>query len=139
MKRIRLQEGRAEECMKALRDASVDLVLADPPYDISVGGVKWDSVHDYMGFAGKWLLEIVRALRPGGALLLYGSPCRIWVARMTVFLVDELGMKHVQDMPWVYTQGSQRLTSTALMHSHTLTDPHVCFHNTQAAMLAWKT
>lgn len=120
-KRIRLREGRAEECMASVRDASVDLVIADPPYDIGVGGVKWDKVDDYMGFARAWLGQCVRALRPAGALLLYGSPCRTWVDRMTLLLVDELGMRHVQDMPWVYTQGSQLSNSIALVHSHTPT------------------
>lgn len=88
-----------------MESASVDLVIADPPYDIAVGGVAWDTVSDYMGFATSWLSECVRVLRPGGALLLYGSPCRTWVSRMTLLLVDELGMNYVQDMPWVYTQG----------------------------------
>ena len=119
MKRIRLQEGRAEECMKSLEDASVDLVLADPPYDIAVGGVKWDKVDNYMSFARMWLSECVRSLRPAGALLLYGSPCRIWMARMTILLVDELGMKHVQDMPWVYTQGKLELSAAYLYHART--------------------
>jgi len=104
-KRARLHEAKAEEGIKLLQDASIDLVVADPPYDIAVGGVGWDKVADYMGFARLWLSECVRALRPGGALLLYGSPCRTWMARMALLLVDELGMNHVQDMPWVYTQG----------------------------------
>ena len=108
-----------EECIDSVKTASVDLVLADPPYDIGVGGVKWDKVDDYMKFARAWLSQCVRALRPAGALLLYGSPCRTWMARMTLLLVDELGMRLVQDMPWVYTQGSQLLNSIALMHSHT--------------------
>ena len=110
MKRARLHEGQAEKAMRSLADASIDLVLADPPYDIAVGGVKWDKVDDYMGFARSWLSECVRCLRPGGALLVYGSPCRTWMARMTLLLVDELGMNHVQDMPWVYTQGAIHVT-----------------------------
>lgn len=104
-KRARLCEGRAEEAMCALEAGSVDLVLADPPYNIGVGGSKWDKLDDYMRFSRDWLTKCVRLMRPGGALLVYGSPCRTWIARMTLLLVDELGMNHVQDMPWVYTQG----------------------------------
>ena len=91
--------------MKQLLDNSVDLILCDPPYDIGVGNMNWDKVDNYMKFAHDWLVECVRTLRPGGALLLYGSPCRVWIARMTLLLVDNLGMNYVQDMPWVYTQG----------------------------------
>jgi len=104
-KRARLCEGKAEEGMCALEAGSVDLVLADPPYNIGVGSVKWDKIDDYMKFSRDWLTECIRLMRPGGALLIYGSPCRAWVARMTLLLVDELGMNYVQDMPWVYTQG----------------------------------
>jgi len=112
MTHAHLHRGKAEECMKRICDASVDLVLADPPYDIAVDGVAWDKVTDYMGFARVWLSECVRVMRPGSALLLYGSPCRTWVARMTVLLVDELGLRYVQDMPWVYTQGGDaRITN----------------------------
>jgi len=125
MKRARLNEGKAEDGIKSLIDNSIDLVLCDPPYDIAVGGASWDKgFADYMAFMRACLSECVRTLRPGGALLLYGSPCRVWIARMTLLLVDELGMDHVQDMPWVYTQGSQLSNSIALMHSHTPTCMH---------------
>lgn len=106
MKRVRIFHEKIEDGSKNLRDNSVDMVIADPPYSIGVGGAKWDVVKDYMPFALSWLRECVRLLRPGGALLLYGSPERLHVARMSILLVDDLGMRHVQDMPWVYTQGS---------------------------------
>ena len=112
MKQAHLHEGRVEENLRFLGDESVDLVLADPPYDIAVSGVKWDKVDDYMGFARSWLNQVARVLRPGGALLLYGSPCRTWIARMTLMLVDDLGMNYVQDMPWVYTQGGDARMET---------------------------
>ena len=91
--------------MRRLDAASAALVLADPPYDIGVRGAAWDTVGDYMSFARGWLVEAVRVLRPGGALLVYGSPCRQWVARMSLLLEDELGMRLVQHLPWIYTQG----------------------------------
>lgn len=105
-------EGRAEEGMKSLEDSCVDLAICDPPYDISVKGARWDTVPDYMSFASSFLSEVVRLLRPGGALLLYGSPCRTWIARMTVFLVDSLGMSLVQDLPWIYRQGGDARMQT---------------------------
>lgn len=104
-KRALLHHAKAEEGLRGLADNSVDLVLADPPYNIGVSGARWDKIDDYMAFSRAWLEQCVRCLRPGGALLVYGSPCRVWVARLTVLLVDDLGMNHVQDMPWVFTQG----------------------------------
>ena len=105
MKRARLQHGSPETGTAGLEPGSVDLVVADPPYNIGVQGSQWDCIKDYMGFSRAWLTPVVRALRKGGTLLLYGSPCRDWVARVTILLVDELGMQYVQDLPWVYTQG----------------------------------
>ena len=105
MQRVCLRQSQVQDAIGNIEDDSVDLILCDPPYDIAVRGAHWDKVEDYMSFARSWLPECVRTLRPGGALLVFGSPCRTWVARMTVVLVDELGMRFVQDMPWVYTQG----------------------------------
>lgn len=101
----RLEHGHCQAGMAAMESGTVGLVLADPPYNIGVDGAPWDTLEDYMAFARSWLAEAVRILRDGGALLVYGSPCEAWMARMTVLLVDELGMRLVQDMPWVYTQG----------------------------------
>lgn len=115
-----LYSGRAEVGMRRLPTGSVDLAICDPPYNIAVGGVDWDKIDSYMAFAAEWLAQCVRVLRPGGALLLYASPCRIWIARMTVLLVDTLRMHHVQDMPWVYTQGGdsrmENMSSYAVRH-----------------------
>jgi len=96
--------GDCAEAMRRVADGACALVLADPPYE-GVVSAEWDRVHDYLAFSRAWLAEAVRALRPGGALLVYGSPERSWVARLTVLLEDELGMKLVQNLSWVYNQG----------------------------------
>ncbi len=117
-----LINGYCETELKTIQEGTVDLVIFDPPYDISVGNVAWDKVSDYMCEAKKWLNECVRILRPGGALMVYGSPCRTWVSRMTVMLVDVFDMNHVQDMAWVYTQGGDsrlaNMTTYAVRHEH---------------------
>jgi DNA modification methylase len=91
--------------MKALKDASVRLVLADPPYGIGVQGVKWDGADGYMGFAKAWLAEATRILQPGGTLLYFSSPCTIWSSRINVLLQDTFQMNHQQTLTWVYGQG----------------------------------
>ena len=95
------------DCVDALRrtaDGACALVLADPPYE-GVVSATWDRVADYMAFSRAWLAEAVRVLRPGGALLVYGSPERSWIARLAILLEDELGMTLVQNLSWVYNQG----------------------------------
>lgn len=100
----RLVVGDCVEAMRAEGAGSCALVLADPPYE-GVVSASWDQVKDYMAFSRAWLAEAVRVLRPGGALLVYGSPERSWIARLTVLLEDELGMELVQNLSWVYNQG----------------------------------
>ena len=63
--------------MRELDDASIDLVIADPPYDIDVRGAAWDTVPDYLTWSRQWMAQAVRVLRAGGALLIYGSPERL--------------------------------------------------------------
>lgn len=57
--------------LSALGSSSVDLALADPPYNIGVdygGGPKSDRRTDYPEWCAVWIAECYRALRPGGAL-----------------------------------------------------------------------
>jgi DNA modification methylase len=84
---------------------SAQLVLADPPYE-NVVDASWDKVDDYMAFSRRWLTQATRVLRPGGALLIYGSPERTWIARLTVMLEDEFKINVVQTLCWVYNQGN---------------------------------
>jgi DNA modification methylase len=140
MKRARVEHRNATEGIRALASNSVDLVIADPPYDIAVGNKAWDKVKEYMPFARAWLTECVRALRPGGALLVYGSPERMHIARMSVLLVDELNLELVQDIPWVYTQGAPFVLPTPM---HDLCNWWALMTREwvylQAGMHAWKT
>ena len=96
--------------MKQMDDATTRLVFADPPYGIGVqGGATWDPANGegYMGFAKAWLTEACRILMPGGTLLFFGSPCKLWTSRMNIMLEDELGMTHMQSCAWCYSQGKR--------------------------------
>ena len=101
--RSRVVHGDCVAGMRAMDAGSASLVLADPPYGI--GNFRWDGPEGYMPFAEAWLTEAARVLRPGGALLFFGSPCAIWMSRMNVFLDGVEGMEHQQTLTWVYSQG----------------------------------
>ena len=90
--------------LAALGASSVDLVIADPPYNIAVQGSEWDTVPNYLAWCRTWLLECVRVLRPGGSLFLYGSPAKLWICHLKL-LAAELGMDFKQHISWVYKQG----------------------------------
>jgi modification methylase len=105
------------DCIKALKGlpaASVDLVFADPPYNLQlssdlmrpnntrVDGVddEWDkfaSFAEYDGFSRAWLAECRRVLKPDGAIWVIGSYHNIF--RLGAALQD-LGFWIQNDVIW---------------------------------------
>ena len=64
---IDLKHGDCLELMKDIPDASVDMVLTDPPYGTTA--CKWDSV---IPFEPMWE-QLKRITKPNGAIVLFGS------------------------------------------------------------------
>jgi site-specific DNA-methyltransferase (adenine-specific) len=68
-----LHGGDALPWLAALPSASVDLVFADPPYNL--GRERWDdlgSAAEYVDWSRNWLVEGARILKPGGSLYVCG-------------------------------------------------------------------
>ena len=62
------------DCLQTLckiPDQSVQLVICDPPYNISVAA--WDDLEHYVDWAGKWRAEVERVLSPSGNFVLFGG------------------------------------------------------------------
>lgn len=112
--RDRVLVGDCLEELRRLPDASIDLVFADPPYNLQlerdllrpnntrVDGVDdaWDkfaSFADYDRFCRAWLGECRRVLKPDGALWVIGSYHNIF--RLGVILQD-LGFWILNDVIW---------------------------------------
>lgn len=62
--------------LKEVKDASVDLCIADPPY-FNIIDETWDtsfpSQEDYVNWCLDWTWEICRVLKDGGQLYVYGG------------------------------------------------------------------
>ena len=63
--------GDCLDTLARLPNNSVQLVICDPPYNISVAD--WDTHESYTDWAAKWLSEIDRVLMPSGNLVLFGG------------------------------------------------------------------
>lgn len=65
--------GDALAWLAALPAGSVDLVFADPPYNL--GRERWDvlgSTADYLDWSRRWISEAARILKPSGSLYICG-------------------------------------------------------------------
>lgn len=87
------QCGDCRTLLLGVPDASVDLVLADPPYgDTSLA---WDRN------VGGWASEVVRVLKPSGSVWVWCS-----LRYFSAIQVDFLGWKLAQDVVWEKHNGS---------------------------------
>ena len=69
--------GDALDILNCIEDESVDLVFADPPYNIGKqfdsGKDKWASDEDYLEWCYKWLKLCINKLKPSGSLYVMTS------------------------------------------------------------------
>jgi site-specific DNA-methyltransferase (adenine-specific) len=92
----RLYEG---DCLKILSNVateSVDLAFADPPFNLNKNySSRIDDnrvAEAYLEWCRQWVLEMVRALKPGGSLFLYNLPK--WNLPLGAFLMERLTFRH---------------------------------------------
>ena len=95
MKTNVIECGECIEKLAKLDSGSVDLVFADPPYNLQLGGVlsrpdhthvdaveeewdQFDSFAAYDAFSHAWLTEARRVLKPDGAIWVIGSYHKIF-------------------------------------------------------------
>jgi site-specific DNA-methyltransferase (adenine-specific) len=95
----KLYQGDCLEIIAGVPDGSVDLVFADPPFNLGKDygkGVN-DSLADaeYVNWCARWIRECVRVLKPGGAFYLYNLP------RWNVELGHTLGATGMQFRHWI--------------------------------------
>jgi modification methylase len=118
--------------MAALPEKSVDLVFADPPYNLQLGGDllrpdnskvdavddEWDrfaSFADYDAFTEAWLTGARRVLKDDGALWVIGSYHNIFrVGR----ILQDLGFWILNDVVWRKTNPMPNFKATRLANAH---------------------
>jgi modification methylase len=118
--------------MKALPDKSIDLVFADPPYNLQLGGDlyrpdgsqvdavdddwdKFDSYESYDRFSRAWLHEARRILKDDGTLWVIGSYHNIF--RVGADLQDE-GFWILNDIVWRKANPMPNFKGTRFTNAH---------------------
>ena len=82
--------------LPTLPDASVDLVFADPPFNLKKNyGTDVDddrNHHAYYAWSCAWMEQAVRVLKPGGSLFVYNVPR--WNLHLASWLAGRLEFRH---------------------------------------------
>lgn len=106
MNKIEIIPGNALEILMDLRSNSIDLVIADPPYNLGKDyGNNQDSkgFNEYLEFSRSWLTETHRILKATGTIYVFMG------VRFISYLYDilhrELEMCFNSWIVWHYTQG----------------------------------
>jgi site-specific DNA-methyltransferase (adenine-specific) len=107
----------AGDCLTVLpsvRDAIIDTVFADPPFNLGKEyGKNCDDElpeTEYLNWCKQWLDECVRVLKPGGSLFLYNLP------KWNVLLGAYLQICHMQFRHWIAVEISASLPITGRLH-----------------------
>ena len=124
--------------MKDLPDNCVDLVIADPPYNLSKSGDwKWDnsislagmggnwsitnenwdnmSLREYFNFTLAWLTEVKRILKPTGSMWIFGTYHNIGVINV---VCQMLGIEIINEVIWYKKNAFPNLSGRRLTASH---------------------
>ena len=104
------------EGMKALPEGVVDLIVADPPYNLNKDFGLWkerEHKDDWLPWSQKWITEAVRVLAPGGSIFVYGIHHHLcWIQ---CFLY-EMGLKYRRQIIWHYENGFSGYKKTLSAH-----------------------
>ena len=124
--------------MKKLPDSCIDLVIADPPYNLSKGGEwKWDNsvelhgmggnwnkvmqewddftFESYMTFTMAWLTEARRILKPTGSMWIFGTYHNIGMINVACQM---LGIEIINEVVWYKRNAFPNLAGRRLTASH---------------------
>jgi DNA modification methylase len=121
MKEIdRVYLGDCVEIMKELSDESVDLIFADPPFNI---GIKYDNYSDnrsydsYYEWSNKWINETFRVLKEDGSI--YIAIGDEFAAEINIIL-KRTGYNFRNWIVWYYTFGQNQKKKFNRSHTHIL-------------------
>ena len=126
-----LYHGDCLEIMSKFPDNYVDMIFADPPYNLSNDGItchagkmvsvnkgKWDKSKGFdedLVFHEKWISECRRILKPEGTIWISGTNHSIYQCG---FLLQKLNFHILNDIAWFKPNAAPNLACTTFAHSH---------------------
>ena len=131
-KKNSINQGDSLELLKKIPDKSIDLVFADPPYNLQLRDTlyrpdqttveavtndwdKFETYKDYDEFCLIWLKECKRVLKDGGALWVIGSYHNILRLGTSI---QNLGFWILNDIIWHKTNPMPNFRGTRFTNAH---------------------
>ena len=128
----RIVQGDCIAAMRALPAKSVDMIFADPPYNLQLGGDlnrpdgshvdavtddwdKFDSLAAYDSFTRAWLAEARRVLKDDGTLWVIGSYHNIFKVGSAI---QDLGYWILNDIVWRKANPMPNFRGTRFTNAH---------------------
>ena len=125
-------KGDCVAALEALPDQSVDVIFADPPYNLQLGGAlhrpdqslvdacddEWDqfaSFEAYDAFTRAWLLACRRVLKPSGTIWVIGSYHNIFRVGATL---QDLNFWILNDIVWRKTNPMPNFKGRRFQNAH---------------------
>ena len=132
IKKNTLIQGNSLELMKEIPSNSVDLLFADPPYNLQLKDTlyrpdqstvkavtenwdKFNSYNEYDNFTKSWLKETKRILKDGASLWVIGSYHNI--LRIGA-IIQDLGFWILNDIIWHKTNPMPNFRGTRFTNAH---------------------
>jgi DNA modification methylase len=138
--RIKLDQIYNADCvafMEKIPDNSIDLIFADPPYNLSKSNYnikfskmtsrgsdlnthkgKWDVFADekeYEEFSKKWISECFRVLKEGGSIWVAGTYHNIYLMG---YLIQKTGFTPLNEILWHKTDATPNISCTRFVADH---------------------
>ena len=127
-----LLQGDCIAIMRSLPAASIDMIFADPPYNLQLGGDlfrpegkrvdavdeswdQFDSYYAYDSFCREWLAEARRILKPDGTIWVIGSYHNIF--RVGALMQDQ-GFWILNDVVWRKANPMPNFKGTRFTNAH---------------------
>ena len=124
--------GNCIKEMKKFTDESIDLIFADPPYNMQLDKVlkrydgtefngvsdEWDkfkSLDDYDLFSKKWMKQSLRILKPNGSLWVIGSFQNI---HRLGYLLQDMNAWIINEIIWQKSNPVPNFLGTRFVNSH---------------------
>ncbi len=112
-----ITRGDCLKLIKEIPDESIDLIIADPPYnlgkDFGNDSDKWEEVQDWVSWSKKWIKECKRVLKPNGSLFVYGI--HKYICYLQCYLY-EIGMNYGRMFVWNYENNWSQYSKSPASH-----------------------